>query len=104
MESHIIHLTPAALKHGNLNFSRCGKDFFPSDVFGNSSRSKGIGTPITLKIEGLGKPIKTDIPTDKSTGRPRWIFRERKWLKEFINHHNLRTNDIITISRIDNRI
>jgi hypothetical protein len=81
MESYIIHLTPAALKHGNLNLSRCGKNFFPSDVFGNSSRSKGIGTPITLKIEGLGKPIKTDIPTDKSTGRPRWIFRERKWLK-----------------------
>ena len=104
MESHIIHLTPAALKHGNLNLSRCGKDFFPSDVFGNSSRSKGIGAPIILKIEGLGKPIKTDIPTDKNTGRPRWIFRERKWLKEFVGHHNLKTNDTITISRIDNRI
>jgi len=81
MESHIIHLTPAALKHGNLNLSQCGKDFFPVDVFGNSSRSKGIGTPITLEIEGLGKPIKTDIPTDKSTGRPRWIFREKKMAK-----------------------
>ena len=75
MDSRTIQLTPAAHKHGNLNIRSCGKDFFPSDVFGNSSRSKGIGTPITLKIEGLGKPIETDIPTDKSTGRPRWIFR-----------------------------
>jgi DNA modification methylase len=104
MDSRTIQLTPAAHKHGNLNIRSCGKDFFPSDVFGNSSRSKGIGTPITLKIEGLGKPIKTDIPTDKSTGRPRWIFRERKWLKEFVSHYNLKTNDLITISRIDNRI
>lgn len=104
MESHIIHLTSAALKYGNLNIRSCGKDFFPSDAFGNSSRSKGIGTPITLKIEGLGEPVKTDIPTDKSTGRPRWIFRERKWLKEFVGRHNLKTNDLITISREDNRI
>ena len=75
MESRTIQLTPAAHKHGNLDIHSCGKDFFPSDAFGNSSRSKGIGPPITLKIEGLGKPIKTDIPTDKSTGRPHWIFR-----------------------------
>ena len=33
MESRVIELTPAASKHGNLNLSPCGKEFFPKDVF-----------------------------------------------------------------------
>jgi DNA modification methylase len=104
MDSRIIQLTAAAHKYGNLNIRSCGKDFFPPDVFGGSSRTKGIGIPIILQVEGLNNPIETDIPIDGSTGRPRWIFRERKWLKEFIDLYNLTMNDQIVISRINNRI
>ena len=43
MESRVIKLTPAAHKHGNLNLSACGKDFFPPDVFGGPSKKAGIG-------------------------------------------------------------
>jgi hypothetical protein len=89
MESHIIHLTPAALKHGNLNLSRCGRDFFPKDTIGNSSRKKGVGIPIIIKAEGLLQPIKTDIPTDNKTGKPRGLFRDRAWVKKFIKINNL---------------
>ena len=81
MDSRVIQLTAAAHKYGNLNIRSCGKNFFPSDVFGCSSRTKGVGVPVTLQIEGLNNPIETDIPVDKKTGHPRWIFRERKWLK-----------------------
>lgn len=84
MDSRVIKLTSAAHKHGNLNLSRCGRDFFPKDVYGGSSRAKGHGVPITIKVIGLNKAIKTDIPTDNKTGRPRWLFRRRGWVKKFV--------------------
>jgi len=103
MESCIIELTEAAHKHGNLNIRPCGKDFFPKDVFGGSSRKTGIGRPITLHVEGLEYPIKTDIPTEKNTKRPRWIFRERAWTKEFVKVNNLKSGDTIVINRVSPR-
>jgi DNA modification methylase len=103
MESRVIKITEAAFKYGNLNLSACGKDFFPSDVFGSHSKKGKIGNLITLKIEGLNEIIQTDIPTDKNTSRPRWIFRERKWLKNFLSSNNLKKGDSITITRADQR-
>ena len=101
MDSRVIQLTSAAHNHGNLNIRPCGKEFFPKGIFGGSSRNAGLGVQITLKVDGLPNPIKTDIPTDKSTGRPRWIFRERKWVKEFVRCHKLVKGNQITIRRID---
>ena len=103
MESCVIELTEAAHKYGNLNIRPCGKEFFPKDVFGGSSKKAGLGTPITLRVEGLAEPIKTDIPTDKNTKRPRWIFRERAWAKEFVKVHNLNVGDTIVVTRIASR-
>ena len=102
MDSRVIQLTPAAKKYGNLNIRPCGRNFFPPDVFGGPSKKTGLGIPITLKVEGLSKPIETDIPTGK-TGKPRWIFRERKWVKNFIHSHKLHPGDTVTIGRIDKR-
>jgi len=103
MESRVIQLTEASHKYGNLNIRSCGKDFFPPDVFGRPSRKAGIGTPITLKVDGLANPIETDIPKDK-TGKPRWIFRKRKWVKDFVRCHKLHTSDTVIIERIAKRI
>jgi len=103
MDSRVIKLTPAASKYGNLNLSSCGKDFFPPDVFGGSCRIKGIGTPITLKVKGLTEPVKTDIPTDIITGKPRWLFRERSWVKTFVRIHNLAKGDLVIIRKVGNR-
>ena len=99
MESRTITITTAAIDHGNLNLSSCGRDFFPPDIFGTSSRKTGIGTPITIKPQGLNVPIKTDIPTDKTTGHPRWIFRERSWVKKFVRHNQLKPDDKIYLSK-----
>jgi len=103
MESRIIELTPAAHKYGNLNIRACGKDFFPPDVFGGSSQSKGLGIPITLQVDGLPDPIETDIPKDEKTGKPRWIFRKRKWVKNFVRCHKLHVSDTVTIERVAQR-
>jgi site-specific DNA-methyltransferase (adenine-specific) len=103
MESRTIQLTSAALKYGNLNLCSCGKDFFPPDVFGGPSKKAGLGKPITLQVKGLQNSIETDIPTDKKTGSPRWILRERKWSKDFVHRHKLRAGDTVTIYRIGER-
>lgn len=103
METRVIKLTEASIKYGNLNLRCCGKDFFPPDVFGGPNKKSGLGNPITLKVEGLDQEIKTDIPTDAKTYNPRWIFRERGWVTEFIRLQNLRPGDTITIARLDNR-
>lgn len=103
MDFRVIQLTAAAHKHGNLNIRPCGRDFFPPDVFGGSSKKTGLGVPITLKVDGLPNPIKTDIPTDRITGKPRWIFRERSWVKTFVRANELAPGDMITIGRIDDR-
>lgn len=98
MESCTIHLTSAALKHGNLYITHCGKDFFPEDSFGETSAKKGIGKPVTLKVYGLESTINTDIPKDKK------IFRQRAWVKEFVRKNNLAPNDIICINRLSKRV
>ncbi len=102
MESHIIELTQAAQKYGNLNIRCCGKNFFPQDVFGGSDNSKP-GVPIILKVDGITELIETDIPTDATTGRPRWIFRERAWVKQFVRCNKLTTGNTVVISRVDER-
>jgi len=103
MESRIIEITSAARKYGNINLRSCGKDFFPADAFGASSVSKGIGKPITLQVEGLKGVIKTDIPTDNKTDKPRWIFRNRSWVKKFIAIHEISPGQKITINRVRER-
>ena len=103
MDSRMIQLTAAAHKYGNLNICSCGRNFFPSDVFGGHSRIKGLGNPIIIKADGLLHTIKTDIPTHRKTGKPRWIFRNRAWVKEFVKYHKLNIDDIVTITRVDEK-
>jgi DNA modification methylase len=103
MESRVIQLTEASFKHGNLNLRACGRDFFPLDIFGGSTKDHP-GNPITLKIDSLNKTIETDIPTDKKTGNPRWIFRKRKWVKDFVHYHKLHPGDAITITRLNQKM
>ncbi len=99
METRTIKLTASAVKYGNINLHSCGEDFFPPDVFGGPNKKTGLGNPITLKVEGLPDEIKTDIPTDSKTHKPRWIFRERGWFKSHVRKHQLITGDTLTISR-----
>jgi len=102
MESRVIKLTNGDIKNNKLNIRACGHDFFPDDVLGGSTKNQP-GKHIIIKATGLLSPIKTDIPRDKKTGKTRWIFRKRSWVKEFVRYHNLKPDDTVRISRIDNR-
>jgi hypothetical protein len=103
MDSRVIELTAAAERYGNLNIRPCGTDFFPSDAFGGSSRAQGLGVPITLNVRGLSDPVKTDIPTDGATGKPRWLFRARSWVKQFVTFNHLVPGNTIVIARLGRR-
>ena len=103
MDSCVIQLTEAAHKHGNLNIRSCGTEFFPLDILGGSSKKAGLGVPITLQVDGLPNPVETDIPKDNKTGKPRWIFRKRKWIKDFVRCHKLQSGDTVTICRLGER-
>ena len=87
MESYSITLTKASLDHGNLNIRPCGIDFFPKGILGGATK-KYQGEKILIEAIGLSDIIKTDIPTDDKSKRPRWIFRERAWVKQFLFIHN----------------
>ena len=103
MNYRIIVLTEAAFKYGNLNIRQCGKDFFPPDCFGCNSRKNGTGKPITIYAHGIKNPIKTDIPADNSSGKPRWLFRERSWVRDFVKTNALRSGDKVEIRHKRNR-
>ena len=102
MESRVIKLTEGAIRNNKLNIRDCGLEFFPHDVLGGCTE-KQIGNQITINAAGLLGPIKTDIPTDRKTGKPRWIFRKRSWVKKFVLYHKLRPDDIVRITRINER-
>jgi len=101
MDSRIIEITAAAHRHGNLNVRTCGEGFFPKDIFGPPSRRERIHAQILLKVDGFTDPILTDIPRDKDSHRPRWIFRERSWFKAFVRQHQLSPGDKVTIYHVD---
>jgi len=43
-------------------------DFFPKECYGKSNREKGTGKELTLIIEGINEPVKTDIGINGSKG------------------------------------
>ena len=104
MDSRQIIVTDATCKHGNLNLSPCGRQFFPPDVFGGSSKKAGLGAPILIQAKGLPNAVSTDIPTHAKTGKPRWIFRERAWVKNFVAVNNLAPGKVVTIARMGKRL
>ena len=100
MESRVIQLTSGACKNGYLRISSCGPSFFPKGIFGGSTKAN-LGTQIIIKADGIPNPIETDIPTNKA-GKPRWIFRERAWVRTFITSNRLIPGDTVTVRRISN--
>jgi DNA (cytosine-5)-methyltransferase 1 len=76
-------------------------DFFPIECYGASKKENGPGTEMTLLIEGLPEPVKTDISREADNRRPRNFFRDRKWVKKFITRHDLQEGDVVAIERID---
>ncbi|MGA2066172.1 MAG: DNA methyltransferase [Thermoguttaceae bacterium] len=99
MDVRTIQITPSALAHGRLNIRACGRSFFPRTAFGNPSQKKGRGENLRVRVRGLTNLILTDIPTDNA-GRPRWFFRERGWVRDFVRLHHLQPGSKVAIRRL----
>lgn len=103
MDSCVVQLTSGDIDNRKLNIRACGVPFFPRDAFGSSSMKGRLGRELTLLVEGLPQPVKTDIPTEKGTQRPRWMFRKREWVRDFIRTHGLIPGDKVIIRHVSNR-
>lgn len=102
MDSCTIQLTSGAISNNKLNIHACGLNFFPEGIVG-SSTDKKAGIQVKIRASGVDKPIITDIPSDKKTGRPRWFFRDRASIRSFYRSNNLIPGDSIIIRRISNK-
>jgi len=78
-------------------------DFFPKDCFGTSNMKSGVGKPLTIELDGLNKSIRTDIPVDAKTGKPRRQFRTRSWVAEFFAAHRIIPGDVLSLERLSPR-
>lgn len=74
-------------------------DFFPAECYGAPKAQEGRGAEITLLVDGIPEPIRTDIPKDTNNRRPRSFFRNRTWVGRFLEAHQLREGDIVAIEK-----
>ena len=104
MESRVILLTEADINNHKLNIRACGEAFFPKDAIGGSTKASP-GVPVTIIATRIAEPVKTDIPREKNCDRIRWFFRERKWVRTFIQANSLIPGDQVrSPGRVDKTI
>ncbi|MBU0717800.1 MAG: hypothetical protein KJ749_06080 [Planctomycetes bacterium] len=99
----MFRVTAGNLRHNHL-YIHGHHDFFPADCIGTSRKStNGNGTTISILLTGLGNTIVTDIGSDAKTGKPRRFFRGRSWVRQFYEHHNIKTGDVLAMERLGQR-
>jgi DNA (cytosine-5)-methyltransferase 1 len=100
-QKRVLKVTPGNLRQSHI-YINGHLDFFPKDCIG-SSRRNGTYRPIQLEVQGLDEVIETDIPSDKSSGKPRHFFRGRTWCREFYQKNSVKPGDELTLERIAER-
>jgi hypothetical protein len=101
-ETRQFRVTAANLREGHLYITG-NPDFFPADCYGPPSRKAGTGKPLRLDIDGLDRPVMTDIPTEARSGKPRRFFRNRRWFRPFSLLFGIKPGDFVTIERVSKR-
>jgi len=96
----LIRITAGNLRNNTINIGR-QYGFFPSDCLGASRKSaNGHSKPIEIRLDGLNTTIETDIGTEAGTAKPRRMFRGRKWVREFFEHHQIKTGDVLALEKV----
>ena len=95
----LISITGASLRNRYIRLSG-HLDFFPQAAYGKSSKAKGTGSLLTLHVEGLSKPVETDLATHANNGAPRHFFRNRRWVRQFFEKHEIREGDVVAVERL----
>ncbi len=99
----LIRITAGNLRHHHIYIGE-HYDFFPSDCLGTSRKStNGHTKTIQIRLDGLNTTVETDIGTEAGTGKPRRMFRGRKWVREFFEHHQIKTGDVLALEKVNVR-
>lgn len=102
-KKRLIQVTDGNLRQNHLYISQ-HLDFFPKNILGPSTLTGPLnGRAAHIFLEGLNTTVQTDIPVDKSTGRPRRMFRKRAWVRDFFEHHQIKDGDILALQRTGER-
>ncbi|MBI1825938.1 MAG: hypothetical protein HYR83_06075 [Planctomycetes bacterium] len=90
----LIRVTAGNLRNDHLYITG-HLDFFPPDAVGPSKKARnGQSKPLEIWLEGLNVAIETDLTSDAKNGKPRRMFRGRKWVRKFYEHHQIKTGDV----------
>lgn len=97
----LLRVTAGNLRNSHL-YINGHYDFFSKNCLGPSRRRAASETgKFEVILEGLNRTIRTDIPTDKETGKHRGHLRERKNIGEFYRHHNIQAGDVLALERLE---
>lgn len=55
---------------------------------------------ICIELDGLDGTVETDIGTESRSGKPRRMFRGRKWVREFFDKHKVKAEDVLELERL----
>jgi DNA (cytosine-5)-methyltransferase 1 len=77
-------------------------DFFPPDCIGGAKRSSDCRT-IDIQLDGLDRTVRTDIGRDAKNGKPRGFFRDRGWVRQFFEHHEVQPGSFLALERLSER-
>lgn len=99
----LIRITAGNLRNDHI-YIVGHHDFFPPDCLGASRKSaNGHSKPIEIRLDGLNTTVETDIGTEAGTGKPRRMFRGRKWVREFFEHHQIKPGDVLALEKVTSR-
>jgi len=95
----LISITKANLSNNHIYISG-HHDFFPPDCVGAPNKRDGLGRIVTLSVDGLSESVETDIASNGQNGSPRNFFRNRRWVRQFFEKHEIREGDVIALERL----
>lgn len=102
-KKRLLRVTAGNLRNSHL-YVNVHYDFFPEDCIGPPKKSKKRnGQTIEIVLEGLNRTVATDIGTEAKSGKARRFFRGRRWVKEFYEHHGIKTGDVLALERVTKR-
>lgn len=97
----LLRVTAGNLRNNHL-YVTGHLDFFPPGCVGGARKDagrNGNGAGIQVFLAGLNRVVETDIGCDARTGKPRGFFRGRTWVREFFEHHRIKTGDVLALER-----
>jgi DNA (cytosine-5)-methyltransferase 1 len=101
-QKRVLQVTAGNLRQNHIYITKI-RDFFPSDVLGDSKRSTAKSGRIEIQLEGFDEPVETDIGRDAKSGKPRRFLRGRSWVKKFYEFHGIREGAALTLERLSER-